>query len=77
LIQRIFALLSDGIKLSRVYFKTFIEKFYFRLWHEHPREREKFIFDLLDWDGDGIIKQKDLIQTLSLIDFDSKFGQEL
>lgn len=77
LVQGIFQLLSNDVKLSRVYFKTFLERFYFALWSENPREREKFIFKLIDNDKDGIITGKDLIRCSELIDLDSKFGQEI
>ena len=61
-------------KASRVYFKTFIERFYFALWNENPREREKLIFSLLDFDRDGIITGKDLTRCYEMVDTDSKFG---
>lgn len=57
-----------------MYFKTFLERFYFALWHENPREREKFIFRLIDNDRDGLITAKDLIRCAELFDLDSKFG---
>lgn len=62
LVEGIFQLLSNDVKLSRVYFKTFLDRFFFALWNENPREREKFIFKLIDHDKDGVITGKDLIR---------------
>lgn len=67
----------DDIKLQRIYFKTFLERFYFKLWHENPREREEFIFKLIDHDKDGIITGHDILKCYEFIDIDSKFGEEI
>lgn len=74
---RLFSYLSDGVKIARVYFRDFLEKFYFLLWTSDAREKSKFVFSLLDTDGDGVIGGPDLIKCQELVDIDSKFGREL
>jgi Ca2+-binding EF-hand superfamily protein len=74
---RLFSYLSDGVKIARVYFRDFLEKFYCLLWTSDAREKSRFVFSLLDTDGDGVIGGPDLIKCQELVDMDSKFGREL
>ncbi len=62
LVQRLFHFLSDGVKIARVYFRQFLDKFYFTLWSTDSRVKQKFVFGLLDIDGDGLIKGPDLMK---------------
>ena len=74
---RLFSYLSDGVKIARVYFRDFLEKFYCMLWIGDSREKSKFVFNLLDTDGDGVIGGPDLMKYQEQVDMDSKFGREL
>lgn len=47
------------------------------MWGDDPREKSKFVFNLLDIDGDGIISGPDLTICQEDVDMDSKFGQEI
>jgi len=73
----LFHFLSDGVKIARVYFRTFVDKFYFTLWSTDPRVKQKFVFNLIDIDGDGLIKGPDLMKCEEMIDMDGKFGREI
>ena len=59
---RLFHYLSEGVRIARVYFRIFLEKFFCLLWMSEPREKQRFVFSLLDTDGDGIIGGPDLIK---------------
>ena len=69
--------MSDGVKLSRVYFSVFLDKFYTILWNSEARQKSKFVFGLIDTDNDGRIEGPDLMKCQELVDMDSKFGREL
>ena len=53
-------ILSKNCPIGRVYFVTFLEKFYMPLFSLDARTRNNFIFSLLDIDQDGIIKASDI-----------------
>ena len=60
-----------------MYFRVFVDKFYFTLWNNDPRIKQKFVYGLIDIDGDGVIKGPDLMKCQEMIDMDGKMGQEI
>ena len=77
--ERLFPLLSDKVPFRRIYFKEFIDKFYTPLCTDqtNPREKVRFIFNMLDHDRDGILTSYDLLSSWELVPPASKFGHEI
>ena len=75
--ERLYMMLSDGKPCRRIFIDDFIEKFYQPLWEaDDPLARARFMFTMLDFDGDGYLLASDLVRALELIDGASDFGQE-
>ena len=75
--EQLFRVLSNDCKISKIYFKQFIERFYHPVFSTDSRIRQNFVFRLLDADMDGILKAQDLMIASTQINGDSKFGQEI
>ena len=77
--ERLHGYLTDNCPLKKVYFADYLQKIYNPLndWIVPQRDKMQIIFDLLDWDQDGILKGKDLLTTWRLVPHESKFGQEI
>jgi Ca2+-binding EF-hand superfamily protein len=77
--QRLYAILSKGIQMRRIFFNEFIERFYNVVIRPESSNREKssFIFNMMDFDNDGKLGAIDLLKTFEKCSFDSKFGIEL
>ena len=75
---RLYYVLSNGKACKRIFIDDFIENFYVPLWEsEDPLDRARFIFKLMDFDGDGYLHASDLVRTQEVIDTESDFGQEI
>ena len=78
LANRLYFLLSGHVNLKRVGLKDFIEKTE-ALWTASTtaREANRFAFQLLDIDHDGVLNGPDLLAVQEQVDAFSPFGQEL
>lgn len=72
-----YLLLSEGEKNKRIYFDDFIKNFYVPLFDSVPIVKAKFMFKILDFDGDGYLHASDLVQAQQFVDELSEFGEEL
>jgi hypothetical protein len=52
----LFRVISEGQELARIYMHQFVDRVYKVLTCDNYRDRMKFCFSLLDFDGDGIVK---------------------
>ena len=76
--DRLYIVLADGRPAKRIFIDDFIEKFYVPLWEdEDPLARARFMFKMLDYDGDGYLHASDLVRAQEAVDTGSDFGQEL
>jgi hypothetical protein len=77
--ERMFNMLSDGVPMRRIYFREFLEKFYWPLFTDQTNHRQKLqiVFNMLDLDKDGILTSNDLLTSWELVPPASKFGLEI
>lgn len=61
--QRLYYVLSEGQKNKRIFMDQFIGRFYVPLFESKPIVKAQFMFDLLDFDGDGYLHASDLVQA--------------
>ena len=77
--ERLHAIISENMPIKRINFKDFKEKFYDILLEPENSSKVKtsFIFQMLDFDSDGVLNATDLLRTFEAVSMDCKFGREL
>ncbi len=74
---RMFVVMNNNSTVGGVSFIKFIEQFWNKIVHKEQRDRNKIVFQMLDWDNDGVLGAYDLTRSAQLVNTDSAFGREL
>jgi hypothetical protein len=77
--RRLYEILARSVPLKRIYFNEYIQRFYniFLKEGNNNKERSSFIFQMIDYDGDGVLNAIDLLNAFEIISMSSKFGKEI